>query len=795
MIFISVARARILRRLAMAVLLLAAGSALRAQGKLTGQVLATNGNAVAGATVRVLNSERAGQTSATGSFDLGPLPAGHYSLLITATGYAASTMTVSPGEPARVTLQPRTRQLDDVVVTAEKREGRVSEVPGSVSVLGAGDVLTYRLWAEQDIRAIVPNLYAANPGDGRSVTSIRGITSTSYDPAVTTYVDGVADMTLDTYIPQLFDVERIEVLRGPQGTLYGRNSLGGVINIITRPPAGGASAFAEAGAGNYGLQRYTAGVRVPLVHGKLWLAAAALYEGRNGYYTNDYDHTSYDRQHRWGGNYSLRYADGRWSFTLDAKNLENRNHGAFPLNASSAEAFANPYHLDQNAVTVMMDNTVNASLSARYAGKSVIVTSQTAYASNYRYYAQPIDGDFSPLDAITIVNNYGKPWNKVRIWSEELRLSPPAAGDRRFSWTGGTYAFYRDIPNKQATHYGKDAGLLGSPDSNFAIVNTSTLYGAGIAFFGEMAYQLGGGWKWAAGLRYDYEHQHERVEGMYVPDAMPSAAFTSQPDTAASAGYGAFSPMMALSKRFAPGSTAYLRYARSYRTGGLTAVSGDPTQPPLYPYGPEYSSNWEAGYKGMFLHGRLGIDAAVFYTVVDHAQVPTLELPAAVTVIRNAGRLHSRGLDLSVSTLPLDGLHVTYSLGLTHATYDRLALSQGDSIADLRGHYQVFTPDLTSFLSLEYSRRLNHNSGWTILAGTEWSGFGRQYFDLDNSIEQEGYSAVNFHAGVQDGDWLLQGWVHNAGGTKYIDYAYDFGAVHLGDPRTFGATLRWAGKL
>ena len=118
-------------------------------------------------------------------------------------------------------------QLDAVVVTADKKEIRYSKC--SDQHYGAylrGILLTYRLWANKDLKGIVSNLYAADPGDGRNVISIRGITSTSYDPAVVTYIDGVPQFTLDTYIPQLFDVDHIDVLKGPQGTLYGQKCHG-----------------------------------------------------------------------------------------------------------------------------------------------------------------------------------------------------------------------------------------------------------------------------------------------------------------------------------------------------------------------------------------------------------------------------------------------------------------------------------------------------------------------------------------------------------------------------------------
>ncbi|HEV2478437.1 MAG TPA: TonB-dependent receptor [Puia sp.] len=764
-------------RLLLPVFALLLGGAVRAQ---TVGHVHSGAKAIDHATVRVLNTDIEVITDSTGAF---VVPVTGYPLYVSAPGYASVITTATD-----VDLKPSVIELDQVVVIANKREQDARELPLSITTLNAADVQAARLWAAEDLRTLVPNLYAANPGDGRNAITIRGITgATSYDPAVTTYIDGVGAMTLDTYIPNLFDIDRIEVLKGPQGTLYGRNAMGGVINIVTRPPSPYARGFAEASFGNYGLQRYTAGVSTPVIPNKLYLSAAMLYEGRNGYYTNDYNHSNFDAQHRFGGTYALRWLiNPKWSVEANFKHLENRNHGAFTLDATPALALAAPYHVDQNATTLMVDNTVNASLVAKYAGRGLTFSTQTAYASNYRYYQQPIDGDFSPADAVSIVNNYGKPWNKVQDLSEELRLGN--AGGGPWTWTTGVYGFYRDVPNKQGTHFGRDAALVGSPDTNYTILNTSNEYGAGLAVYGQATRAFTHGWSLTAGLRYDYEHNYERVNGMYVPDG--GTGFVMQPDTSAGASYGAFSPMAALGKRIGR-TNIYARYARGYRTGGLTAISGDPTQPPLYPYKPEYSSNWELGAKGSFWKQRVSVDAAVFYCLMNDVQVPTLELPAGVTVIRNAGRLTSRGFDGDVSALLARGLQLTYNIGVTHATFDRLDLSENGAAVDLKGKRQVFTPDMTSTAILRYTVTVNTVS---FHGRFEWAYLGRQYFDLGNTVEQSSYQLVNAGVGVGYKDFTLDGWTRNLTHTRYIAYAYDFGAARLGDPCTYGVTLRWAGR-
>ncbi len=677
------------------------------------------------------------------------------------------------------------KQLPEVVVTAEKKLAPLQTTSAAITAISAAQINAYRLWNSKDITGIVPNLYAGNSGDGRNVNAIRGITTTSYDPAITTYIDGVNQFSLDTYIPQLQDIERIEILRGPQGTLYGRNAMGGVINIITKQPTNITNGFAEINLGSYNQQRYNAAIRTPLIKNKLFLGAAVLYNKRNGFYTNEFTGNSFDKQSAISGNYFLKYLPKeKWTITLNVKHQNNTNNGAFPLVNGVQDALSNPFKLNQNAVGEMNDGTLNASLSFQYAGPKINVSNQFAWQQNKRIYKTPIDADFSPLDAITISNNYDGQWNKVKVLSHELNISSVANKSSKLEWTAGTYFFHQINPTKQATNFGKDAGFIGMPDINFSSINTSNGINTGFALFGQINYKLNSKLSLIAGLRSDYENRKLTVKGEYQKLGQP--ALTTMPDTSATQSFTALSPKLGLNYQLNTASNLYAVFNRGFRTGGFTQLSLDPSQPPLYAYNPEYSSGLELGVKNTFFNKHLQLNANIFYTVVKNAQVPTLVLPAAITVIKNTGQMISTGAELELIAKPARGWHIEYNAGYTHAEYQSLKMAANGAVENFDGKKQIFTPNITSMLAVQYSYLANAARNIQLMARCEWLYLGTRYFDLANTIRQQPTNTLNTRVGITMPKLEIFFWGRNISNQKYIEYAYDFGGVHLANPANFG---------
>jgi iron complex outermembrane receptor protein len=757
----------------------------------SGKITNTNAESVARASVALLNTNFKISTSVQGDFQFSEIPSGEYDVVVSAVGYATYhkrvDLTVGIND-FEVRLVAENKQLEEVIVSAQKVEESVQEVPFSVTALSARQIKDYKIWNSKEITGIIPNFYSAGPGDNRNVTSIRGITTTSYDPAVATYIDGVSQFNLDSYIARLLDVDRIEVLRGPQGTLYGRNAMGGVVNVITKQPANHLKGFAGVDFGNYGLQRYSFGIQAPLIANQLFLGVSGLYDYQNGYFTNQFDNSKFDKQNSLMGNYYLKYLpNSTLALTLNVKHNANRNQGTFPLAGSMNDALENPFKLNQNAVGEMVDNLFNSSLAINYTGQAFNFSSQTAYQTNYRFYRNPLDGDFSPIDGVSIVNNYGKDWNKVKTATQEFRFSSPANAGSNLKWVAGTYGFYQDNPVKQGTHFGEDAAYVGADFPNFSTINTNKDHSYGIALFGQATYAITEQLDLAIGARYDYEHKKQSVLGEFQMDG--GEAMITRSDTSGSASFKAFSPKANLKYQFTSNSNVYGGYSRGFRAGGITDLASDPSQGYLTVYKPEYSNNFELGSKNTFLDNLMSINVSLFYTRITDAQVPTLVLPDAITVTRNAGELESKGFEFEFASTPLKGLELNYNFGYTDAKYLTLQTPSDGNVVDLKGNRQVFTPNVTSFLALQYGYDLGTAQNARLIIRGDWRYLGNQYFDLANQVEQKAYSLLNARLGFATKKYHVFICSNNIANKKYVDYAYDFGAAHLGNPQTFGISL------
>jgi iron complex outermembrane receptor protein len=169
--------------------------------------------------------------------------------------------------------------------------------------------------------------------------------------------------------------------------------------------------------------------------------------------------------------------------------------------------------------------------------------------------------------------------------------------------------------------------------------------------------------------------------------------------------------------------------------------------------------------------------------------VPTLILPDAVTVIRNSGKLSSKGAELEIGATPFKGFELMVNGGLTDASYSSLSLPKDGVMVNYDGNKQIFTPAYTGLITAQYSRQVGKKEGNRLVGRVEWINFGRQYFDLANAISQNAYSLLHLRVGITMPHVEFYLWGRNLGNSEYIAFGYDFGGVHLGNPRTIGSSV------
>ncbi|ADK84495.1 TonB-dependent receptor [Desulfarculus baarsii DSM 2075] len=667
--------------------------------------------------------------------------------------------------------QEAAMDLEPVVVTAEKRQTTLQDVPASISVFSEADIKDARIQTIQDLSRLTPNMYIANWGiRGTSYVFVRGVGSINNEPAIGYYVDDVGYMDARAFDANLFDIERIEVLRGPQGALYGRNSLAGVINIITKKPDNQTRAGAELTAGNYNNYQAGAHVAAPLVEDKLFLRMAGYFETRDGYTENDFLDQDVDHHQSFNGRAQMRWTP---SDKLDiSANIEGESvdDGAFPL-GRLADLQRNPHHVAYDHEGKYKRDAFGPSLRVVYDAPWFQLTSITAYRDFDDSAAN--DQDFTIYPLITAYEDIAD-----RQFTQELRFASPES-DSALKWLVGLYGFNKDKTHHLNLNFAPDLLLPGmSVDRD----TDSDLTTNGMAVFGQTTYTLFKKLDLTVGLRYDYENNDIH----HVLSMSSGEMNLGSNKVDASENNGAWLPKFQVAYHWTPRLMTYAGVARGYRSGGFNTAYADESD---IRFDPEYSWNYEVGLKTAWFENRLIVNAALFYIDLQDQQVVQL-LPSADTAIRNAGQSRSMGMELELRALLCQGLTLDAGFGYTDAEYtdyrDPLAG------ADYSGNKAVLAPEYTYNLALEYRRGIS--AAWDAFLRAELNGVGPFYWNDANTLKQDPYQLVNLSLGFEREAFDLVLWARNLFDENYEAVAFEFPGSdpvgQSGDPLTFGATVR-----
>ena len=770
-----------MKKITVTFLLLCSMALLHAQS-IKGKIQNTTGVGIEAATISILNTDKTTIAGKDGDFSFTSIAPGNYQLTISSIGFATQlkNVSVAPNNATEVniTLTEQGRQLDEVLVTADKVETDLQKTPIAVTALNAKQLQEYRVWTISDLTALAPSTFTVEHGNttGSNFLNIRGAMGFSNDQAVATYVDGVYQFDYFSAPLNFSNIERVEILRGPQGTLYGRNAFGGVLNIITKKPLNKTSGFAEMDFGNYGQQRYSVGFNTPIIKNKLIVNAGLQSNGRGAVYSNPTLNTkNFDHHNAYSGNVNLKYlASERWTIDLNTRYENNKDKGGYPWAATDSLARATPYQTFGNWDNTERRTNFNTALAIKYYGRNFNFTSISSFVDYHIWIPGRFDFDFTPYQLIS-----GSTWSKQNELTQEFRFSSPANAVR-WKWTAGSYIFGEKAKNGSTTYFDQDYALY-DPNAPYASISNGERNAYGVAFFGQATYAIAPKFDATVGARYDIEHRELTQNSAFEKDAVVTPLTA---DSTAKKSFNAFTPKVILSYKLTDNAMVYGSYAKGFRVGGFNF--GSTTNPT---YNPEKSDNYELGFKNSLLNNRLKLNLTAFYFQQKDQQVSTSQDGINYASL-NVGDMDNYGLELEASALPAKNLQIDWTASTSHSEYKKLELFDAatNAVKNYKGNKAINNPALQSMFAVQYGVPFSKSAqNFKAFLRGEFRYIGKYELDFVNAYHQNAYGMLNARAGVTSNHFDIALWVRNLNDVRYM--AYGYGAYLMGSPRMWGITL------
>ena len=682
---------------------------------------------------------------------------------------ADATPQAAPGEATAGKRDAKAGQLEEVVVTAQRRSERLQDVPLAVTTLTSSALKQQGVTTTSDLSQVAPALVFNNNANVAS-PYIRGVGSDLIDPTsespVAVYVDDVYIASPQSNLFTLAGIKQIDVLEGPQGTLFGRNATGGVLQIQTLDPTPTPHVDLAATYGSYDF--FSLPVYATTGLGQhVSTDLSALYENQGqGYGRNLYDGRSTFLQAH--GNYSLR---NKWlvdlptgttvRFSVDYANLVNTDgyqkpKGTFsPLNG---ETYPGAYNTNENTNDFSQVREGGLSLKVDQDLGPIGITSVSAYRETRDVYVLDEDATTAPAIGLELDE-------KFRNFSQELRIKNQ--GTSRFNWIVGAY-FYDSTGGYDPFRVN---GAVAIPFDQQHTVST--------AGFGQASFKVFPDTEITGGLRYTDENQ---------TFTLPAASLTAKQ------AIDKITYRVALDHHFSKEVLGYVSYSTGFKSGGYNLVA------PGNAFKPEELASLEVGLKTELFDRklRLNVDGFLYNYTNEQVLLPTL----AGTIVTNAAGSHIKGLEANFDALPLDGLKISGGVSLLHGRYTNLpgevALDQngiGSRPFNAKGNTTVDSPDAVFNLSARY--RVPTSVGeFEGDAGVQYdSGF---FWLPDNRIRQPAYTVVNASLNwtPDNGRYGVRVWVRNLLDTTYylarVTLPFPVGdAQQQSPPRTAGLTLSY----
>lgn len=697
----------------------------------------------------------------------------------------------------------RSGGVDTIIVTARRKAESLQDTPVSVTAFTSAMIERNGIVDINDIALRTPGLSYGNYGDEKlSPLSLRGVIgdsgSAGADPAVGIYLDEVflgqgAGATLD-----LFDLETVEVLRGPQGTLFGRNTIGGLIHYRTAKPTDDFEAYVDLELGDYGRRRIGGAVSGPVFEGSVLGRLAFVRNQRDGTSYNAVLDEDVNTEDTWSARGQLQFLLGEatdWRLSADYREVDQDALVLDTLSYNDASTFAlvafNQARLDRNtdpfdrkvyADDLTYERSTAYSLASHFSTTlgAVSLTNITAYREHE--YENRSDTERSALEWAYD----GDPEEGSKL-SNELRLS---WSTQNFDWIAGLYFYRQDTSNLSFIEFGPDLmTLFGLGPVTLDAGSDAEMETTSYAAFGSATWTLSDRLDISLGGRYTYEEK-----SIDYTQSDPLGLLGGDFAIVAEDDWAEFTPSGNIRYRFNDDMLGYATVSRGFKSGGFNDALGDANG---ISFDPETLTNYEAGLKTTLFGGLAQANLALFYMDWEDIQISgdNPATPVFDPIIVNAGAAHSSGVEFELLSEPTDRLTLNFSASLLEAEYDEGALTDGTPLAEIPR-----APDYTAVLGALYQAPLADSVEWFL--GGEVLARGESFLTIDNQEDGRvgAHALINIQAGLEapDGRWRLTFWGRNIGDETVKQRLFDLAGqdvigqkfIILNEPATYGVNLR-----
>lgn len=659
----------------------------------------------------------------------------------------------------------KTVGLSEVTVV-EFKKSKENLATNSVSVVDSGFINRHELQSITELTAVVPNFYMPEYGSKQNTpVYIRGVGAKTKGSAVGFYVDGIPHFENSSFDVDMSNIASVTVFRGPQGTLYGRNAIGGIINVSTVSPLTYQGTQFKLGYGSHNDALFQFS-HYNKLGSKVGYSVAGGYHYNDGFYRNMFTNKYVDQLKDAYGRVALVWLlDNKWFLRVNSM-LDYSNQGGYPYgkyNRLTGETEPVNYNRYSGYRRLLSTSGLNIS----YAGENISFSSQTAF--QYIRDRQGIDQDFTANDTYFVKNRL-----KQTMLSQEFILK--SNNSSRYQWLWGAFVMTQHINNTVETQYiTKDNAF---PTHYRIPVNA-------LAIYHQSTIKLFSGFSFIAGLRWDYENSTLK----YLRETYQlstDGARTEVKNVNSSLHFNQITPKFALQYQDERNNNSYyFSVTRGYKAGGFNQTFQKEEETS---FGPEYNWNYELGGKVHLLKDKLYAEAALYYIDWRQQQV-NQTVPGVGNVIHNAGHSSSKGFELALNSSPLKNLSIALSYGYTYAKFIEY---QKSAKLNYSGNMLPMVPRNTLSCSASYALYPSSTSFIDkIVLTAGLTGIGKIYWAEDNEVAQNFYALLNAKISITSGIFTWECWGKNITDTHYNTYCFKSSAdyAQIGKPAYFGTSL------